>query len=260
MVAMIMAGCGPSNEPHFTAERGFVNHIYRDDLGSESKFTVYVPASYDPQVACPAILFLHGAGQTGSDGKAQVQGGFADAIRSRETEFPFLAIFPQSHHGSWLADSTDGRRAIAMLEMVEQHYNVDRHRIYLTGYSMGGEGVWSIAAAHPDRFAAIVPICPSANLRVAPMLKDMPCWCFQGDADAANTLADTRKMLLAIKAAGGKPIYHEYPGIEHNCWDLTYRNEEVYDWLLNHRAAIGVATNACPVDSSAARVDAEQHD
>lgn len=217
-----------------SARTGFVELVSRDSASQSSRYTVFVPQSYDPKQPCPTILFLHGAGQIGNDGKAQVRGGLAEAIRSRQGTFPFLTIFPQAQLGSWEADSADGRRAIAILEQVKQQYRVDTTRIYLTGYSMGGEGTWSIAAAHSNMFAAIIPICPSRKLAAAPKLKDTPCWCFQGDADAPGTVADTRKMLLAIKAAGGRPIYQEYPGVEHNCWDMTYANDDIYDWLLSH--------------------------
>ncbi len=235
LLVTIASGCDSAKGFPASVQRGFVTRTYRDSRGNESKFVVFVPASYDPQVACPTILFLHGAGQTGRDGRAQVQGGLGEAIRSRTQAFPFITIFPQSHEGSWLADSADGRRAIAILEMVRKLYNVDEHRIYLTGYSMGGEGTWSLAAARPDLFAAIIPICPGSNPTAAPRLKDMPCWCFQGDADATDTLTSARKMMLAIKDAGGRPIYQEYPGVGHNCWDITYRNNDVFEWLLRHQ-------------------------
>lgn len=250
IVVCLLAGCESASQIHDASSKrrdatfvvddqatgltGFVEHIYVDATGNRSRFTVYVPKFYDANQPCPTILFLHGAGQTGRDGQAQLRTGLAQAIRSRATPFPFLTIFPQSQFGSWEADSVDGGRAIAILEQVERQYRVDTSRIYLTGYSMGGEGTWSLAAAHPRTFAAIIPICPGRKLADAPRLKEIPCWCFQGDADAPGTLADTRKMLLAIKAAGGNPIYHEYPGVGHNCWDMTYANGEIYEWLLSH--------------------------
>jgi predicted peptidase len=235
LVLLFLLGCGRAKPHQLPAGTGFIECIFQDDSGVESKFTVFIPASYDSDTAYPAILFLHGAGQTGRDGKAQVRGGLAEAIRKRPETFGFITIFPQSHQGSWLADSSDAIRAMKILEFVKSKYNVDPTRTYLTGYSMGGEGTWSIASAHPEKFAAIVPICPSSNLDAVNKLKEMPCWCFQGDADAAITLNSTRKMVLALKEAGGKPIYQEYPGVGHNCWDLAYANEELFAWLLEQR-------------------------
>jgi hypothetical protein len=67
----------------------------------------------------------------------------------------------------------DGKRALAILESVEREYKTDARRVYLTGVSMGGEGVWSLAAAHPNRFAAIVPICGGGDpSKAADMARD----------------------------------------------------------------------------------------
>jgi predicted peptidase len=239
-LVVVSAGCDSIEErPHDPAstqrERGFVRYTYRDVSGHESKYIVFIPEAYDAQTPQPAILFLHGAGKVGNDGNVQAQGGLGAAIRNRQTTFPFITVFPQSHRGGWLADTAEGERALAILEEVRQRYNVDRERIYLTGYSMGGEGTWSLAAARPDLFTAIVPICPGRNIEAVPKLKNLPCWCFQGGADAPALVRDTRAMVLAIKQAGGRPIYQEYPDLEHNCWDAAYGNNDIYEWLLQQR-------------------------
>lgn len=134
----------------------------------------------------------------------------------------------------WQIDA-DGDEALAILEEVQRLYNVDRERIYLTGYSMGGEGTWNLAAARPDLFAAIIPICPSQNIEAVPKVKNLPCWCFQGALDDPARVRNTRAMMLAIKQAGGRPIYQEYPDLEHNCWDAAYEDNEVFEWLLQQR-------------------------
>ena len=89
--------------------------------------------------------------------------GIAAEIRRKEKEFPAIDVFPQSQKRSWRADSEDGKRAMAILAEVEKNYKVDDKRVYLTGLSMGGFGTWSLAAAHPDKWAAIVPICGGGN-------------------------------------------------------------------------------------------------
>ena len=227
-------GCAPSGVNGAAPTTGFVNKVHHGWDG-DAKYVVFVPYSYDAQQESPAILFLHGAGQSGVDGEVQAERGLGQAIRAREATFPFIAIFPQSQENGWQADSADGRRAMRILDEVQHEYSVDASRIYLTGYSMGGEGVWSLAAADPIRWAAIVPICPGGNLELADRLKDVPCWCFQGDDDDLSVVSQTRAMLRAVKAAGGRPTYHEYPGVGHNCWDLTYANADLYEWILTHK-------------------------
>ncbi len=221
--------------PSDQAANGFVSRtIVRPD-GSKAKFVVFVPHHAKPGGLLPTILFLHGAGNIGNDGAAQISGGLALAIRKQEPTFPFLVVFPQAESGSWLPTSSDGQLALEMLNLVQQEYPVDRDRLYLTGYSMGGEGTWSLAASDPQRWAAIVPICPGRNQKLIPKLIDIPCWCFQGDADSPELVQNTRVMMQELKRAGGRPIYHEWSGVGHHCWDATYSLAELYDWLLVQR-------------------------
>jgi predicted peptidase len=124
---------------------------------------------------------------------------------------------------------------MAILDAVSRDYAVDPDRVYLTGPSMGGEGVWSLAAAHPGRWAAIVPICGGGDPGVASRIKDIPCWCFHGDADRMIHPEQSRAMIRALQQAGGRPLYHEYPGVDHNCWDRTYATPELYQWMLDQR-------------------------
>src|SRR2546422_8102185 len=54
---------------------------------------------------------------------------------------------------------TPAQVAIAALDQVSREFQVDSDRVYLTGLSMGGNGVWYLACRYPYRFAALVPIC-----------------------------------------------------------------------------------------------------
>jgi predicted peptidase len=95
---------------------------------------------------------------------------------------------------TWSGQEPEGKRALAMLAEVENEFRVDPERVYLTGLSMGGFGTWSLAAAHPDRWAAIVPICGGGDPRAADKIKQLPCWCFHGDADTAVPIGRSRQM------------------------------------------------------------------
>jgi predicted peptidase len=228
-------GNPPLSVPVESRTTGFIHKIYRGPDRVESKYVVFVPHDYDGKSSAPAILFLHGAGQVGKNGLDQIDGGLGEAIRKREQTFPFITIFPQAQEGSWSADSPDGIRAMVILDEVQKAYRVDAQRTYLTGYSMGGEGTWSLAAVHPSRWAAIVPLCPSENRSAATKLKHIPCWCFQGDRDGIDTLNATRRMVQAIQSAGGRVIFVEYPGVGHNCWDLAYADPDLWEWLLQQK-------------------------
>jgi predicted peptidase len=213
------------------SRRGFISKTYKGDKG-ESKYAVFVPLDYTDAKEYPLILFLHGSGETGSDGRLQAAVGLGPAIKQREQNFPFLAVFPQSQKRTWKADSADATRALAILEEVRKTYQVDPQRIYLTGLSMGGYGTWSLAAKYPERWAAIVPVCGGGDPKAAATIKDLPCWCFHGEEDGAVKVKRSREMIEALKAAGGAPRYSEFPYVGHDSWLPAYATAELYTWLL----------------------------
>ena len=140
---------------------------------------MFVPHDYDGKKEYPVILFLHGAGETKNpkakkEGKMPVEVGIGPAIKKREKTFPFIVVIPRAEGFGWGADTANAKRALAMLDEVMKEYKVDPKRQYLTGLSMGGMGTWSIAMAHPDRFAAIVPICGRGDTKTAEKIKDLP--------------------------------------------------------------------------------------
>jgi predicted peptidase len=112
---------------------------------------------------------------------------------------------------------------------------VDPDRVYLTGLSMGGYGTWSLAAAHPERFAAIVPICGGGNPADAAKLASLPVWVFHGAKDPTVPLERSKEMVEAIKSAGGNPRFTIYPEAGHDSWTETYNNPELYQWLLEQK-------------------------
>lgn len=211
---------------------GFISKVFKNADGSESPYVVFVPHSYDGTKDYPVILFLHGSGESRGGKKMPVDVGIGPAIKTREKTFPFITIFPQSEKRTWKADSEDGRRAIAILDATLREYRIDPKRQILTGLSMGGYGTWSLAAAYPDRWAAIVPICGGGNPDDAAKIKDIPCWCFHGQDDNAVKVERSREMIAALEKAGGQPRYTEYRWVGHDSWDPAYATNQLYAWML----------------------------
>jgi len=199
----------------------------------------------------PLVLFLHGAGERGDDNVKQLKflpTWLAEpAVRQRH---PCFVLVPQCRMDerwvdvSWAdvkstpqpaAPTVDLTAATKALDETLLREAVDPARVYLTGLSMGGYGTWDLAARQPDRFAAILPICGGGDDDVAPRLAHLPIWCFHGDADTAVAVERSRSMIAAVKAAGGRPIYSELPGVGHDSWTPAYRDGFVLDWLFSQR-------------------------
>ena len=198
-----------------------------------SKYTVYVPEGYDRTKAYPAILFLHGAGERGEDGSVPSQVGLGPAI-IHHGGVPAIVVFPQARK-TWQADSDDAAAALGALDDVMKAYNIDRSRVVLTGLSMGGMGTWSIAAAHPEKFAALVPICGPGKPEDVAKYAGLPIRGFVGDDDSPRLHLGMRAMIEALRAAGATPGYTEYRGVGHVSWDRAYNEPGTLDWMLSQK-------------------------
>lgn len=200
-------------------------------------FTLYehkvrLPKDYDadPNARHPLILFLHGSDGTRPNVEKEARNDIA-AFADAHPDFPFILVTPACRWKEWWSPDDLG----ALLDDVAKRYRVDPDRVYLTGLSMGGFGTWSLAAAQPERFAAIVPICGGGDPADAERLKTLPIWIFHGDSDANVPVARSLEMEAALTKAGGKPKLTIYPGVKHNSWTQTYSNPDLYKWLLEQR-------------------------
>jgi predicted peptidase len=214
---------------------GFINATIRA-RGQSLPYVVYVPREYSRKHRWPVILFLHGRGERGDNGLAQTDVGIGTAIRRHPERFPCLVVMPQAPlGGSWSGPPSD--LALKALDEVVHRYRGDRSRLYLTGLSMGGFGSFEIAAAHPERFAAVLPICGGGEpATMARALKSLPIWVFHGGADEVVPPQRSQEMVEAIRAAGNRSLrYTEYPDVRHNSWDATYADPDVIAWLLAQR-------------------------
>jgi pimeloyl-ACP methyl ester carboxylesterase len=212
-----------------TAVRGLLYRKLLDSRGAETNYALYVPWGYRGDRPYPLILFLHGFGDRGTRGTQFTWIGLPFTVGHRDIDF--LVLCPQGHSGNWEPTGDDARKAMELLAAVQKDYRVDPKRISLTGVSSGGNGVWHLAAAHPDRWAAIVPVAASGYPGLAPAIKHIPCWCFHNTYDAGPAVESPRKMIEALTAEGGHPRYTEFLEINHNAWDWAYTMPELYDWL-----------------------------
>ncbi|MBC7771076.1 MAG: dienelactone hydrolase family protein [Pyrinomonadaceae bacterium] len=242
--ACMVGGCSTENSMS-TPSRGI---ILKEQPAEPSPllYAVYVPRSYDASRSWPCILFLHGSGESGTDGLKQVIQGLGGAIQWNESEWPFIVLFPQKPVEREQWEFYDAP-VMAMLARAKSDYNIDADRVYLTGLSQGGHGAWAFASRHPGTFAAIAPICgydrPFTPTHIADTIGNVPVWAFHGLADDVVRPVDTTTIIEAINAArAGKADAAEvkmslYEGVNHGSWDRAYRTEHLGAWFLSHRRA-----------------------
>jgi poly(3-hydroxybutyrate) depolymerase len=175
----------------------------------------YVPDDYHSGTDEKAVvIFLHGAGEVGN-GTTQLDRVLALGVPKNIEEgedYDFIAISPQTTSSQWNLAELD-----AMIEYVKSHYRVDPDRIYLTGISLGGGGVWNYAKAHPEKLAAILPSCSSPSIPDGFKLTGLPTWAFHAWGDSAQTPAQGSVQwvnAIAGAIAGTAPthVMSSYPG------------------------------------------------
>jgi len=196
-------------------------------------YLLYLPESYDKEEkAWPLLLFLHGAGESGHDlNKVKIHG--PPKLIEAGKSFPMIVVSPQSPRMGWDVPTLN-----ALLDEIVATHKVDRDRIYVTGLSMGGFGTWGLAAAYPDKFAAIMPICGGGDAHDAAKLKHLAIWVFHGAKDNVVLPNRSESMVKALKDHGaGNVKFTLYPNAGHDSWTETYNNSEVWDWLLKQKRA-----------------------
>jgi len=194
---------------------------------------LYVPDDYDPEKKYPVFLFLHGAGESGTDNSTQLTNMIFKIYNHRNSSIrDAICIFPQTP-GGW-----DAATLYALMEHVASLYSTDTDRYYVMGLSMGGYGTWDIIAEYPDYFAAAVPICSGCDIGTAEALVDMPIYIVHGAKDGVVPVYYSREMYKALKAAGSTSvIYEELPDYDHNAWDYVSAHEEIFVWMFEQTKA-----------------------
>jgi predicted peptidase len=227
---------GDSSAGHANCDPGF-------------RYRLLAPQQIEPGCKYPLALFLHGAGECGTDNKLQLlyfpELMASDVYRAR---FPCFLLAPQCRPNcQWVDVPWDDRESTpmqskpnedcqAVADMLDQALAtlpIDRARVYLTGLSMGGYGCWELATRNPQRYAAVVPICGGGDESLADRLLGVPIWAVHGETDPAVPVERSRRMIAAIRAAGGSPNYSELAGVGHHSWVNAYGDPQgVIPWMF----------------------------
>jgi hypothetical protein len=217
-------------------------------------FLQYLPDGYSTNSnKYPIVISLHGIKEKGNT--------LADVIRVANVGLPkyvkygakynFILISPQlkTTMGRWSGDYV-----MEVLNYVKTYLRVDPNRVYLTGLSLGGGGVWSVATAYPNVWASILPICSGYNLTgLAGNIgnADLPVWGFHGDADAVVSENVTISMINAINTYKPTPLAKVtiFPGLGHVIWDKVYKETSALTWMLSYTngSTTTTPTNTPPV-------------
>jgi pimeloyl-ACP methyl ester carboxylesterase len=209
-----------------------VRQQFQYNVGQKIEYWLYLPEDYasNSTETWPVLLFLQGSGARGIDlnrvkscgPPAQIDEGMA---------LPCIVVSPLcAVERIW-----ESRPLIALLSHISTIYRVDESRFYVTGYSMGGSGTWTLLADMPNYFAAAAPLCGGGQPEYAARETDVAIWAFHGEQDTGVPLQLSRDMVNAVNAAGGNARLTVFSGVGHSICDRVYGDGAIYKWLLKQR-------------------------
>jgi predicted peptidase len=200
----------------------------------------------------PLVLYLHGSGGLGDDNLKQLDLGNVFGTRvwllpQNQNRFPCYVVAPQTDRGWTRYDFSkepaealpgfgDGNRlAMEIVDHLAREFPIDQRRIYVTGQSMGGSGVWNLLANRPKSFAAAVICCGGISFDDGTGSIETPLWNFHGDADVSVPVSASRDRIAARRKAGGHPLYTEYAGVDHFVWRWAFTEPALPSWLFSQQ-------------------------
>jgi len=245
-----------SKGPELSA--AFAPHVYKNAKGESMPYRLYTPTRLEPGRTYPLVVFLHGAGGSGTDNLKQLQGAnmfgaLTWTLPEIQQRHPAFVVAPQSDV-NWactiydpknppkvLADikfcapevlGLGARMAFEIVDSLLASLPIDKSRIYVTGHSMGGAGTWHMIVQRPRFFAAAVPVCGHPAPSTASSVKDVPIWNFHGAVDEVEPVTSSSTMIDALHKAGGRPLHTEYAEIGHNVFMWAYTEPALVEWLF----------------------------
>ena len=225
--------------------------VYVSSQGDSLNYRLLRPEKEKPGRKYPLVLFLHGAGERGDDNQKQlIHGGQMWLNPVNREEYPAYILLPQCPKEDYWAYATRPKSFVpaempipaaptrivsTLLELLESYLSlpqVDRKRVYVMGLSMGGMATFDLAIRYPDIFAAAVPICWVVNPSRLSAAASVKFRIYHGDADNVVPVEGSRQAYKALKKAGAKVKYIEFPGVNHGSWNPAFSDVEFMKWLF----------------------------
>jgi predicted esterase len=212
---------------------------YRSDIDDTLQpYSVFVPAGLNPEQPVPLFVTLHGSGV---DERTPIRFmvRLHEIYRQQGRMVPMIIMAPKARDLSAWYQGSSGKAVIASIEHLINFYNIDKEKIILDGFSMGGYGAWRLGFLHPDLFraliirsGAIVPPPQVGGQNVLDLMQEktsLDILIVHGDKDQAVPVDQARRAVERLKKLGMDYKYIEVDGAGHGNYD---KSEEIFRWLV----------------------------
>jgi len=228
-------------------------HVDKKIIVTAMPYRLSMPQGYDANKTYPLVLFLHGAGERGTNNTSQLtanRGATLWAESANQEKYPCFVVAPQCANdkqwvntpwgnGSYIQNnvpiSDQLSLAFSIVDSISREFKIDPSKIYITGLSMGGYGTWDAIMRFPTKFAAAIAFCSAGDPTKANLLETLPIRCFHSADDPIVPVKGTRDMVKAINALGPnnrQNFYTEYTNKGHASWETGLNDPTLVDWLF----------------------------
>lgn len=222
--------------------------------GGVLNYRILYPENFSPNKKYPVLLFLHGAGERGSDNEMQLIHGselFLDEDFRKNN--PSVVIFPQCPRNDYWAQVAVDRTempltlsfnyekgptkamklVMGLMDSIRTLPYSKDDQLYVGGLSMGGMGTYELLYRRPDMFAAAFPICGGGEPASVKAYADkVSLWVFHGGQDIVVLPSFSTDMVIALMKEDADVKYTLYKDANHNSWDLAFAEPELINWLF----------------------------
>jgi predicted peptidase len=178
--------------------------------GSTMRYGIAVPNGYERSgPPRPLVLALHPGGRDVYYGASFMRGIVEPALRS----WGAVMIAPDVPDRSWSTAASD-RAVLELVEHVMSEYTIDRTRVLVTGFSMGGGGTWYMASRHPEVFTGAIVMAGSAGDAAIAELR-IPIYLIHSPDDDTVPFGPAEAAYRALAARGHAVEMRVLPGVSH---------------------------------------------
>ena len=250
LLAALLSGCTTFNGTVYPTSSAvlkteFGQYAYEAQNGVTMQVRTFVP-SIDAMKKIPLVVYLHGAGQNGSDNERQLDDavGCLHSFSAERDDYKAAILVPQCPEGVYWRDPQMLEALVNLIEdFKEASPFVDEDRIYVTGFSMGGDATWKLALEDPTLMSTAMPVCGGPLASMEPDIPDIPdemadinIWAFNNFDDGV-VRPNYAKRIFAVLwnlSDGDHLNFTENVDGGHNAKSV-YTNHNVLIWLFNTR-------------------------
>ena len=226
-------------------KKKFSESMYTAPNGVKMMVRAFTPDISSPR-KLPMIVYLHGAGQNGTDNESQLDDavGCLYSFTHDRDDYKAVIVAPQCPIGVYWRNNEMLEALKCFIQKQAENPYIDESRIIVTGFSMGGDATWKIGLNYPTLATTLVPVCggPLASMEpdipnVPSAMVDLNIWAFNNFDDGVVRPNFSKRVFAQLWAIDSESDYLNFTenisgGHDAKC---VYTNRDILIWMLSTR-------------------------